>query len=371
MPSRVELSVGGNVHGGFISGEVNLSMEQAANAFSIRYADRWTPKGDAWPIEAGDACKILIDGETVLSGYVDESTVRYNDKTQELEITGRSKTADLIDCSAHHKPGQWKNQKIDKICADLCSPFGISLNIKSGLLGDKFERFSVDTGETVIEAIGRAARLRGLFPLCNHAGELELKQAGTERTSTLLQSGINGNILSAQRTEGWQERYSDYFFRGQRAGNNDAFAGPAAHLTGDVQDELMIDRGRYRPLVVVSGGQDGFKDLKTRAIWEKNRRMGRSERINVLVSDYKNAEGIWKPNVLVSVLDSRLRVGDVDKNKPAELIIVSVRFRFGPEGSDGGYITELELTHPQAFTLEPVPKRKRKAPLKTLPSPNQ
>ena len=104
---------------------------------------------------------------------------------------------------------------------------------------------------------------------------------------------------------------------------------------------------------MVSHGGDGRTDLEKRVTWERNRRAGKSDSVNVVVEGYRNAEGFWQPNTLVTIDDNRLGLED------AELLIVTARYRFGPDASSGGIVTELELTQKEAFSVEPFPRRRK------------
>ena len=41
-----------------------------------------------------------------------------------ISVRGRDATADLVDCSAPSKPGEWQDSTLDQITRGLVAPFG-------------------------------------------------------------------------------------------------------------------------------------------------------------------------------------------------------------------------------------------------------
>lgn len=52
------------------------------------------------PDKNGELVEVLIGDEPVLTGYVEALPLRYDASSVSMGIVGRSKTADLVDCSA-------------------------------------------------------------------------------------------------------------------------------------------------------------------------------------------------------------------------------------------------------------------------------
>lgn len=350
-PHDIELRIDSVLYGGFKNGEVTFSLEGLAHQFSLTYTNRWVEGQEPWPIEVGDEAEILIDGEKLLTGYIDRPFVQYTATSETMRASGRSRTEDLVDCSPVLDPGRWTNATLDQILRDIGDPFGIQTLVAEEN-PKRFGRFSLNSGERAIDAIMRAAQIRGLFPYCDADGALRVEAIGARTTETRLEHGIN--ILSGSRDENWANRFSDYIYKGQRAGNDETFARAASQLQAQVQDDELVSRSRYRPHVVVKYHGEDRDDLEKRAIFERNRRAGQSERVVIVTPGFKNAEGFWQPNTLVTVRDPRLQLED------ARLLVTTVRYRFDATARAGGYVTELTLTEPEAFEIGPYrPKRRR------------
>ena len=74
--SDLRLVVNGKKYGGWKSVRVTRSIESIAGSFELDVSDRWAGQGEIWPIYEEDACRVEIDGTTVIDGYVDH---RYAD----------------------------------------------------------------------------------------------------------------------------------------------------------------------------------------------------------------------------------------------------------------------------------------------------
>lgn len=338
----IQVHVNGQVFDGFERGALQLTMDEPVNSFDVEYVADGKQPG-ARVIFEGDEVSISLDdgngAEEVIAGYVDTVDDADEEELIRLNANGRSKAADLVDCSATHDPGSWTNATIDKIASDICAPFGVSCFVESDP-GKPFPNFSVHKGETAYEAISRAAILRGLYAY-SVGGDLVIASAGTTQTATVLARG-DGRLLRSARTNSWHQRFSEYRFLGQVRSTDNNFGKNAAHLKGVVEDPTV---GRFRPLSIRAGGHSGI-DMETRARLERNRRAGRSERITALVDGWLADEGqVWRPNTLVKFSNPVLGVD-------ATLIITTARFRFGATEPRQ---TELYMTRPEAYDVGEYP----------------
>ncbi|MEM7608185.1 MAG: hypothetical protein AAF411_22765, partial [Myxococcota bacterium] len=203
---------------------------------------------------------------------------------------------------------------------------------------EPFRDFAINEGETIAAALMRAAKLRGVV-LVDEGGRLIMDIAGNNQSTTVLRNGPGGNIREGERQTSWRERFSEYVFRGQTRATDELFGREAAELEGRVIDPEVQQR-RLRRLVIASWG-NRRDDMGVRAVNERNRRAGRSERLVYTVPGWLDDEGlIWRPNQRVLVQDSIL---DVD----AVMLLVRVTTQLRPKVSR----TELELSLPSAWDV--------------------
>lgn len=325
------------------------SLEEVAQTFNVSFSERWKPDQEPVPIHEFDACELYCNGTKVLSGYVDEFTQSYQGKSSNaLSVAGRSKTADLVDCAAKYQTGRIKSKRLDDIAKVLCEPFGIDVELSEpGLdLGSTIKWYRISPGETGIETLGKLARKRGVLLTTNAKGNLLLTRASKDLISTELVFG--DNIKSCSYRASGRERFSEYHFCGQTTADDDWNGLSASEIANNINDTEVP---RYRPMIVLAEHQGTREDLGRRAIWERNTRAGRSERITYTVQGWEAVHGLWEPNQLVRVRDERLRIDD-------QFLVVSVE---RPRRRDTGTETVLELTGREAFdVLDATPKRKRK-----------
>lgn len=336
----VELKVNGRLYGGWEQVSIQRGIEQIAGAFTLSVTDRWNTEAGqkAFEIKPGQTCEVWVDGQIVITGYIDETEPAYDATSHAITVTGRDKTGDLVDCGAIYKSGHWINKTIAQIAQDLIAPFGIGLKVQADI-GAPLPVFAIQEGASVFEELERAARMRALLLVSDGQGNLVLTRAGTDRAGAHLLEG--GNILRASGMLSWKDRFSHYIVKGQRTGNDHAFAATVAQQQEAVKDATI---NRYRPLVLLAEDQDGNATLRQRAEWERNVRAGRGTRATVTVQGWQANGKLWQPNTLTRLQSPRL-AADLD------LLIVSVNYTL----DDSGALTVLDLAQPQAFdTIEGV-----------------
>lgn len=336
----ITLSVNGTIYGGWKQADVRLGIEQIAGTFELEVTERWADRAEPWPIRHGDRCTLQLDGETVISGFVDELMPQFDARQHGLTVVGRDATGDLVDCSAIAKSGQWQGRTLLQVAQDLTQPFGIEV-VAETPVGAPFVTAALQEGETVFEALERAARMRGVLLVSDGQGRLIITRASKQTIAAALVQGEN--ILRGNATFSLRDRFSKYICKGQNAGSD--FTTPeqsAQPLSKSAQDGGVL---RYRPLLIVAETLADGKSLGDRALWEAAVRLGRSARPVLTVQGWRHAEGLWKPNRLVRVQAPYFQMD-------REMLIVSVAYRIGEQGTT----TDIELCRPEAFELIPVPE---------------
>lgn len=332
---KAELMIAGYRYGGWKLVRVARSIEQMAGSFELEISERWPGQREANPIKPGAACQLLLDGEVVSTGWVDEVMPDIDASRHRVGVQGRDKTADLVDCSAIYKSGQWHNVKLDRLASDLIKPFGIDLVVEADV-GSAFSSFSIQEGETVFECLERAARLKAVLLTSNVNGDLVITRAGKTQLDHPLVEGKN--IKAARGQFSHRERFSNYTVKGQGrlgADGDQAHAGPAGRSTDP-------NIKRYRPLIVLADGHSHNASLRDRAEWERNVRQGRSARGSITVQGWRHPGGkVWQPNTLVTVTSPTLWL------KNATLLVVGATYSLDERGT----LTELAVANPNAFAL--------------------
>ena len=341
----VSLVIGSSRHAGFTEATVTRSLETIAGTFSVSLSERDPGETRARVVRPGDRCRLDLDDEAVLDGYIDAVAIDYSPTSHTISVRGRDATGDLVDCSAATEPGEWHEESLENIVASLCQPFGINVSRETNT-GAPFRRFRIEEGESVFEAIDRACRFRAVLPLSDGRGGLVLGSPAQRRAATRLLRGVN--ILEASGTASWLARHSHYLLLGQQAGNNDLSAEEVAHVQATARD---FGVNRYRPLTIVGEQSQDADEAKVRIDYEANVRAARARTASVSVVGWReegeqgNEGALWAPGALVLVSDDWLGINQ-------DMLVSRVTQSF----SGGGMVSALDLVPRDAFAQRAEPE---------------
>lgn len=345
---QIRVRVGGRVFVGWTGGRIGAGIERAARDFSItmtRPRDLAPRPGFVGKVVAGDRVEVLIGTELVMTGHVDALPVSYDDQQVSFSMSGRSLTADLVDCAATHAGGQWRGRTLGQIAVDLAKPYGVVV-VDRGVSGAALLEHQVDPGETVLESINRMLPLRQLLAFDDPQGRLVLDRVGSERAHTALVLGEN--IKSGDSARDFTECFSEYRVSGQRSGNDDDFAAGPNRQQGVVTDARVR---RRRVLMIKQSGQATVASCREQARFERDRRAARPFETTYTVVGWRQGDGsLWRPNLRVRVWDDWMGFAG------AEMVVSEVGYIFGEQGK----LTELRVGPAAAYMPEPAENTSRR-----------
>lgn len=346
MPSPdVRLKVDGMIYGGWKTVDVRRSLDHAADTFSLGLTDRWAGETQRRPIRMGSPCEVWIDNQKLITGYVDDVNLRYNATERTIEVEGRSKVADLIDCALPYtkEKAQFNGLDFPTLARRLAKPFGIDVVDEVGKFKPKRNR-SLDPGVRVFEFLEEWSRVEAVFMVSNTDGNLVIARASDKKIATALELGKN--IKEADGRYSMKDRFSDYFYEGQRP----RWSAPVGNLPPNLSgyaDDMQV---RYRPTLIINDDAENPGDIQRRAEWQRNIAYGRSMSVTYTVLGWAHAEGLWEPNRLVRIVDEWMGLDGV------WWLIATVRFRL----DENGQRTELTVSPKEAFDLIPLPPKDHK-----------
>lgn len=295
----VSLILDGGALEGWTEIRISRALDHAAGDFSLGLTDKSRgPDGVTVParLYCGAPCQIAISGEVVLTGYVDDVAVSYTATSHTIRVSGRSKTADLVDCSVdpsysgvasgggsssartekplsglfdargeiyrnthgikgsptaglatQSKPveqapasasgGHFRGQRLAQVAQALARPYGVTVLV-TGDSGDPLPAVTVEKGDKVFDVIERLCRLRGLLASDDAGGNLILARPGGGRPQGTLELGRT--ILAGDASFSVKERYSEIRVFGQSpALHRDAYGRTSDddELDGDPDDD--------------------------------------------------------------------------------------------------------------------------------------
>ena len=350
-PDRLVLKVGGALFEGWKSVSIQLGIDRIAGCFDLGLTERWPNSPRDWAIAPGEHCAITIGGEPVISGYVDDSCVSFDDETHEIRVTGRDRTGDLVDCSA--PTTSFAGISFLEIARKLTKPYQIAVSDESGLGGKIVPKFSIQAGDSVFSTLEKLARQVGVLLVSDGLGGLKITRGGRAGQATeTLETGCN--ILAGEIRNSHAELYSSITVKGQASGASaDEYdltrAAPSGSVSaGPAATSRMSGIGRHRPLIIVSETQADAARCRQRAEWEAGNREAKSKKISVTVQGWRQSDGqLWQINQAVPLIAPWLR-------SDGQWLISALVFTLDESGTK----TVLTLVNKNAFDLLPeIPKK--------------
>lgn len=362
----VEIRVGGKRYGGWKSVLITSSIEQVARAFALEVTENFPGNTDFTALQTGELVQVYIGEDLVCTGYITSTPISYDGKTVSVQVQGKSRTVDIVDCcppSAAYAPQavsanlwsevkgksgkaqaapaaaakpqtSWKNLPAGRIIEELAKPYGITLTISAE--NNEVKTHTVNPGETVFESIKRLITKDNLVLTDDEAGNLVLVEPGGAGQATdALELG--GNILKASARFDASARFSHYVALGQHAGTDEDFGRTAAEDKGIAVDPEVK---RFRLKVLKDSGQASSKTAGDRARFEANFQAARFRAVTYTVQGWRQSDGsLWRPNTKVIVRDQTLFPGGL------EMLVVQTKLQL----SSAGMTAELGLMPPDGY----------------------
>lgn len=335
--NAVALRVNGLDYRGWKKVSISAGIERQSRDFKLDVTWRWPGQIDEIPIRQGDFCEVFIGADRVLTGWIFGTPVSYRAGEVTRSIQGRSLTADLVDCSAINKPGQWQQQSVQQIVAALAEPYQVKVLSQVGET-DKLADHSIEPGETVFESIDRLLTLSRLLSTDDTRGQLVIIHPGSGgRAVDRLELGQN--ILEGSADLDFSGVFSDYKVTGQRSGTDSDHGKKASEVQAAVTDPRAA---RKRVLLIHESGQMTPELAEARANWERGNRMGKALTLNYKVQGWRQSNGaLWLPNMVVRIVDPLI---GIDR----DMLISEIEYSL-----DAGTIANITVAPPDAFDPEP------------------
>lgn len=333
--AKIVVVVKGKAYEGWLQSEVDRNLEALSGTFNIPVS---LVPGNPPDIQRQDNVDIYIGDRRVISGRVLAAEPFYRRGECGLRVMGRDRAGDLVNCSAIYKGGQWSNVKIDRIIKDIIGPFGLELVIDADL-GDPVKDFKIGLGEMALDAVSRAARLRGVLATADGDGRLTLTTTGKKRFAGSIVRGQN--VIAMESIGSDENRHSEYIVYGQADPGEDY----AQNLKGRAVDAELTALGLYLPLVINPDGNTTLAELQTLADHTMRVRRGHAYGFRYTVEGWTFKGEPWPLNQLVPIYD------DVAGLSGQEWLICGVKQSCDLKEGD---ITELTVRPKEAYDTAPL-----------------
>lgn len=184
---KVTLLINGNLVP-FYSATLNYSVEQLAHTFSVDIP----PMSITSPLPV----EFRLDDVPILIGQIDDTDSSTESSAHKISITGRSKSANMID--SRITMDALYDQNVAKLLASIAKPFGLSVQSRVGSM-PVIPEFQINA-ESPVDNIAQIIREQG-YMLIERNGVLTIENTAHETVQGVgLQVGKNIESLGIKRT---------------------------------------------------------------------------------------------------------------------------------------------------------------------------
>jgi prophage tail gpP-like protein len=324
---------------GWSSVRVTRGVERLVSDFEVGLTERYPGTGPIL-ITPGDICQILLGNDHVITGYIDDYAPQIDANNHTIRVSGRSKTQDLVDCSAVWPGSQLVHGTVLSIAQTLAARFGISVTSIAADVGPLVPQTILNWGDTPFDILEPLARLRALLMYDDPQGNLVFADANSILAGSGFAEGVN--IEAASVNYSMRDRYSTYrVYRVKMSAFKDS--GDEAAFAAEFKDPTVP---RYRPKFIIAETNDGGNDVALkRAQWSLARGVGRSAAVHLVTDSWRDADGtLWTPNTLANVEIPSLKLG------PVTWLISEVTYIRDAQGTHAHIV----MMHPDAFKPQPI-----------------
>jgi prophage tail gpP-like protein len=325
---KITISAGGGSYDAFHECQVSAAFNEAAREFSFTVAAEMGAAATNAIFSVGTEVTISLSGDLVLTGHVDAREPSFSDRKAEIHVSGRSKSADLVDGSAEHDTGQFENKDPLEIGQEVSSNYGAKWETDQQL--EKVEQYQLTMGETCFRCVEKLARQQGMTITGTPEGNAKITKAGSDRNGPLLEGQ---NIKSGTAHHNGKNRYSKIIVRGQR---------PFGHGDDNLEIEAQLEDGsvkRHKSIIIVQDEDTTKERAEKRAKNRKNRAAGDALKATITTQGFRDDGGkIWTPGALTYVQSPYLDISQ-------DMLIEKVVYRQSGDGS----LATLSLVDPRAY----------------------
>lgn len=307
---------------------ISLGLDQLSGSFEFAVSGANARELSQHPLHKGLECKVLLHGQTVVTGFIGKRRPSYDASSHTLSIAGRDVTCDLIDCSAMLPNQELHNVTIADVATQLIAPFPF-IRLDCPDPGAAFAKVTVNDGDTIFSVLESLAKQRGLMIYTTGDGVLHIRRPLINSTGLLLSEGRE--ILSASLEESDNEQFAEYIVRSQQPDTGKTAAEQRYTQRG-------VRQGRVR--IITAEQPDDGQQIKNRAEWEAKLRQARSVSATVKVQSWQKQRGVlWRLGDDVRITSPSLGL------RNTAMVVNTIAYSI----EDGGTTTELGLVLPEVF----------------------
>ncbi len=345
------LEVDGVQYTNFTEATVDIRLDALTNTFSF---DAVAPNGEPLPFKGGEECKVIVDGETQLTGFIEIVAVIYDGGDHTIRIQGRDKTADLLDSTIDTIDDlRGDNLTLKSVIEKVIDQLGLSIKVIDQVTPKPFSATediaSPEPGDNAFAFIEKYARKRQVLLTSDSDGNIVIATNSGQDADGAVQHIIgadDNNVIRSSFSFDTTGRFNAYK---AASGLNPV----ALNQAGDSDLASLVNQGggvfdsairKGRQLILISETPFGSNDCKERARWEADVRKARGLAYSASVSGFRvgvDSGDLWQINRIYQITDDFI-------GKVEPMLCNSVTFTIDLEG---GRQTTLGFVGQKAYTL--------------------
>lgn len=349
----VSISVDRKKYSGWSAITISKSLENLASSFDLVVIDKTNQKTNAeWLLRTQKECAVYIGKDKIITGFIEKVDADISFDSHNIKVSGRTKTADLIDCNYTESNKSFSKKSILTLARTLLEPFNINVSAGAGADVSQIFQFTVNSSDSIFKSLNQKANDLGLLLLTDSNGNLLITNSGNTKCKDSLEYGKS--ILSAEVSFDYTDRFSDYIVQAQTLPKEQKGAWATNINIQATSKDISIVRNR--PKVIKVSSPLTRTTAQEYANWEALVRAAQSQTITIQVQGFRDGSGaVWDINKLIDVKIPPLYINPI-----TELLITGVDFSL----SENGTITKLTLKRKDAYIAKPFRSKK----VQSLPS---
>jgi prophage tail gpP-like protein len=348
----MKLMIDGVQYSNFTSSTVNLRLDSLSSSFNFNAV---LPDGEDLPFTAGSDCSVYIDDDKILTGYIEVISVSYDGGSHDISISGRDKTADLLDSSidalSDINGGELTLKSIiEKVIDNIGADISVTDETDIDTFDESEDIAAPEPGDNAFEVCQRYAKKRQVIITSDYDGNVVITTNSGKKGDGVVQHIIgadDNNVISSNFTYDSTGRYNLYKVRSSLNPTATNYAGSTSIATtvdqsGSKEDTGIRD-GRQYVIIPDASASDTY--CQERANWEADLRRARGLIYSAVVPGFRidptdDDSDLWEVNKLYQIVDDFI-------GKVETMLCNSVTFNYSDED---GRTTTLGFVGKNAYT---------------------
>lgn len=345
----MKLEVNGIEYTNFISASAEIRLDSLSNQFSFQAA---ATEGQALPFKGGEACAVIVGDEKVITGFIEIVSVDYDGLSHTINISGRDKTADLLDSALDvvddiRGEGLTLKGLIEIVIKSLNLDISVIDEVSPKPFTSSVDIAAPEPGDNAFEFIEKYSTKRQVLLTSNADGDIVITKNSGIHAAGAVQHIIgaeDNNVMSSSFSYDTTGRFNKYKMVSDLAiiPLNTSGEHDAKSITDQSGASFDNDIRKSRVLVLRPSTSFPSDDCTERTKWEADIRKARGLIYSAAVPLFRvgGYDGaLWKINRLYQIRDDFLA-------KNETMLCNSVTFSLNEDGRN----TSLGFVGEKAYT---------------------